>query len=188
MVSNKEDGKVVKKRRSSETQEMLMCAKCVCSTVTHLCWWWLRFVNGGHPTPDSSWISVLPGNPVDLSSSTSSFLLLFFSFSPLPFRLFSFALFYFHGFHKWNLDLKNFFFKSQHRRGNLLHAHSASVGVHMAMVGGNPWLVTKIRNRGSFLMQAWYSTCLHTHGHINMWHAKFISLKQRAPLQFLWIM
>lgn len=70
------------------------------STVTHLCWQWLKFINGGHPTPDISWISVLPGNFTNLSFSPCIFFLnLFIIFLPFQKSLFSLQ-----GFYEWEIN------------------------------------------------------------------------------------
>lgn len=121
------------------------------SIVTHLCWRWLKFINGGHPTPDISWISVLPGNPSNLSFCIF-FLDLFIIF--LSFLHLYLAL------KVSTSERLTSVITSTLQRNPPPHTLWHPSCVHMAIVGGNPWLVTKIHNT-SFLMQARMPACAH---------------------------
>lgn len=111
------------------------CA-CVCSTLTHLCWWWLKFVNGGHPTllPHES-LRCLATWPATLSIWICLAFVYYLS-------LFLNRCFQGYTSQVWMVR------KNQRRRGNLLHTHFGVSGGRKPAAGEDnfTWEASWCRN------------------------------------------
>lgn len=164
--------KMKKQRRVKLRDTIRKCWRvCVCSTLTHLCWWCLRFVNGGHPTPDISWISGLPGNLCQPLSIL--FLHLYIIF--LPFH----DLFCYQGLCKWGLNV----FLKVSVTEETSSTHTLASFTWCWWVEPCGWR-RKFTTREPSLCR---HVCLHAHTQTHtqtcdrlQWYAKFISLEQNG--------